>query len=459
MGDIKIYQSKLNGCEMFEQLNTKIEFDSSDDYRNPFAEKTISIFPEKRYQKIIGFGGAFTETAAYNYSLMSEKSKKRIVEALFDKNKGLGYNFCRTHINSADFAISRYTYVEENDTELKTFDIGREKKYVIPFIQDAMDTAGESLFLFASPWSPPAWMKDTNSMIEGGRLLDKYYGVWAKYFVKYFEHFKEEGVNFFALSVQNEARAWQTWESCRYSAEEEGIFVHKYLKPALDEAGLGDIKIMIWDHNRERVYERPRDTFNLVPGSYDDVWGIAFHWYSGDHFASLDMANESFPDKPLILTEYCFGTSRAVQGKAAHTNWYGAEGYARELISCFNHHMAAEIDWNMLVDEVGGPFHDRTTGCKAVIVVDPENDEVNLEPTYYAVAHFSRFVERDAVRIGCSSLSEEIKATAFQNPNGDIVLVVLNQLHNEEELEIRLNSSAARVTFPAHSLTTYIFEA
>ncbi|MCL1830177.1 MAG: glucosylceramidase [Oscillospiraceae bacterium] len=459
MGKIRVYQSKMNDDEMLKQIETDVVFSDSDDCMNPFGEKTISVFPKRRYQEIIGFGGAFTETASYNYSLMSDASKKKIVEALFDTEKGIGYNFCRTHINSADFALSRYTYVEENDIELKTFDIGREKNYVIPFINDVKELTKDSLLLFASPWSPPGWMKDTGSMIEGGRLLDEYYEVWANYFVKYFEEFKKQGIDFFALSVQNEARAWQTWESCRYTAEEEGRFVHEYLRPALDKAGLNDIKIMIWDHNRERIYERASDTFELVPGSKDDVWGIAFHWYSGDHFASLDMTNECFPDKPLILSEYCLGTVRVNNGKGAHANWMGAEMYARELISCFNHHMAAEVDWNMVVDEEGGPYHDRSNGCKAVIVVDPKNDLVYLEPTYYAVGHFSKFVERGAVRIGCSSLSEDVIATAFQNPNGDLILVVLNQLCREEELEIRLNGSAARVIFPPHSLTTYVIEA
>lgn len=456
---VKVFQSKLNGSKMMEKLDTKVVFNRKDDFSNPFAEKTISVFPERQYQEILGFGGAFTESSAYNYSLMSKKSKEKIVKALFDKNEGLGYNFCRTHINSADFALEQYTYVEEDDVELETFDISREKKYVIPFIKDAKAITGDDLYLFASPWSPPGWMKDTGIMIEGGRLLEDYYGLWAKYFVKYFENFKKEGIHFFALTIQNEARAWQTWESCRYTAEEEGRFVHEYLKPALEEAGLGDINIMIWDHNRERVYERANDTFSSVPGSKDDVWGIAFHWYSGDHFASLDMANECFPDKPLILTEYCLGTTRSAQGKGAHSNWSGAEMYARELIHCFNHHMAAEVDWNMVIDEEGGPFHDRTTGCKAVIVVDPANDVVSLEPTYYAVKHFSSFVKRGAKRIGCSTLSEDVIASAFKNPNGDIIIVVLNKLEREEELEIRLNGGAARVTFPAHSLTTYVIEA
>jgi len=458
MKTVEVYQSKLNGNEFLEKQSMKVEFLSDSDPNNPLSEKTVSVFPERRYQEILGFGGSFTEASAYNYSLMSENSKKKIIDAYFGSENGLGYNFCRTTIHSSDFSLDNFTYVEENDTELKTFDIGRDRKYTIPFIKDALKCSGKNMYLYASPWSPPGWMKDTGKMIEGGRLLDEYYGTWADYFVKYFEHYKEEGIDFFGMSVQNEAKAWQTWESCLYSAEEEGIFVHNYLKPALKKAGLDHLNIMIWDHNKERVYERPRDTFNKVPGVIDDVWGIAFHWYSGDHLESLDMVHECYPDKKLILSEFCLGVEIGESITGPHSSWLGAEIYAGEIIKDFNHYMSAVVDWNMIVDENGGPFHHRSVGCKAPVVVDPKTDTVSLEPIYYAIAHFSRFVKRGAVRIGCSTLSEQVKAVAFSNPDGDIIVVVLNLMMREENLDIRFESSAANVTLPAHSLTTYVIK-
>jgi len=414
----------------------------------------INIAPDRKYQTILGFGGAFTETSAYNYSLMSEESKRKIIEAYFDKDKGLGFNFCRTHINSSDFSLSRYTYVEENDEQLATFSIDRDRKYIIPFIKAARE-ASDELLLFASPWSPPAWMKSNNDMCHGGRLLEKYYDVWAEYMARYASEYKKEGIPLFGMSVQNETLAWQTWESCLYTAQEEAVFVHEHLRPALNRAGFGDVKIMIWDHNKERIYERMRDSFS-VPGVFDDTWGVAFHWYSGDHFAALDMAHEAFPDKPLVLSEFCLGASRKEDVLGSHSSWNGVEQYARELIGNFNHYMAASVDWNMVVDEEGGPHHDREGGCKAQIVVDPANDAVSIEPIYYSVAHFSKFIRRGAVRIGSSSFSEDVKAAAFENPDGEIVLVALNCARKSCGTYLRIGDGTAKVNLPAKSLSTYV---
>ncbi|MDR1804130.1 MAG: glucosylceramidase [Treponema sp.] len=424
--------------------------------RDPAAEsRVINLYPEVEFQKIIGFGGAFTEASAYQFSRMSAKSKAKIIKAYFDPKEGLGYNFCRTHINSCDFACSRYTYVEDEDKELKTFSIERDRKYILPFIKAAQKAAGNDLLFFASPWSPPGWMKSNGDMCHGGRLLDGYYQTWANYFVRYLQEYKKEGIPFFGITVQNEAIAYQTWESCIYTAKEEAVFVTKFLKPALKAAGFGDIKVMIWDHNKERVYERARDSF-AVPGAKDDIWGVAFHWYSGRHFDALGMTHNAFPDKPLILTEYCIGEFYGETARYPHTSWKGVEIYATELIGDFNHHMAAETGWNLLLDETGGPFHDRDGGVSVDIVVNPEKDEIFIEPTYYAIAHFSRFVRRGAVRIGTSCFSDSIDVTAFKNPGGELVAVVLNHGPEAENLRLRIEAVTAPVVLPGRSLSTFI---
>lgn len=446
---MKIYQSCKNGGMM--EVLEPVSFE-----RDPKTENyLINLFPEVTYQEVIGFGGAFTESSAYQFSRMSDKAKAEIIKAYFDPKEGIGYNFCRTHIHSCDFALNRYTYVEDNDVKLKSFTIERDHKYILPFMKAAKKYAGDELFLFASPWSPPAWMKSNGDLCHGGRLLDEYYDAWAKYFVRYFEEYRKEGIDFFGLTVQNEAFAWQTWESCEYTAKEEALFVHEYLKPALKAAGFDDIRIMIWDHNKERVYDRARDSF-AVPGARDDIWGIAFHWYSGQHFASLDMAHEAFPDKPLLLTEFSVGSAHGETAIGAHSSWKGLEIYAAELIENFNHHMAAVTIWNLILDETGGPFHDRPAGVKAQIVVNPETDTIILEPTYYSIAHFSRFVKRGAVRIGSSSFTDSIIATAFKNPDGELVVIVLNRGDNTKQIRLRLEGITAPVELPGHSLNTLI---
>jgi len=445
----KVFQSSEKG-KMFEP-GAQAVFKE-----DPSAEsRVINLYPEVEFQKIIGFGGAFTEASAYQFSRMSAKSKAKIIKAYFDPKNGLGYNFCRTHIHSCDFTCSRYTYVEDGDKELKTFSIERDRKYILPFIKAAQKAAGKDLLLFASPWSPPGWMKSNGDMCHGGRLLDEYYQAWANYFVRYLQEYKKEGIPFFGVTVQNEAIAVQTWESCLYTAEEEAVFVTKFLKPALKKAGFGETKVMIWDHNKERVYERARDSF-AVPGAKDDIWGVAFHWYSGRHFDALEMTHNAFPDKPLILTEYCIGEFYGETARYPHTSWKGVEIYATELIGDFNHHMAAETIWNLLLDETGGPFHDRDGGVSVDIVVNPEKDEISIEPTYYAIAHFSRFIKRGAVRIGTSCFSDSIDVTAFKNPGGEIVAVVLNHGTEAEKLRLRIEAVTAPVVLPGRSLTTFV---
>ncbi|MCI6467795.1 MAG: glucosylceramidase [Faecalicatena sp.] len=450
MRKVEGYISSRAGKRL-EKVEKEIKFEQGKYVEN----EMINIFPERRYQEILGFGGAFTEASAYNYARMDDEKKEKVLKAFFDKEEGLGYNFCRTHIHSCDFSLEQYTYIEENDTELKTFSIEQDQKYTIPFIQAALETS-EGMILFASPWSPPAWMKSNGDMCRGGRLLDKYYGIWADYMVRYIKEYEKEGITFTAITVENEPGMPQAWESCVYTAREEAEFVHQYLRPALDRAGYQNIKIMIWDFNKEFLYERVRDSFH-VPGVKDDVWGIAYHWYAGDHFAEMDMVHELYGDKPMILTEAGLGGARGEARRGAYSTWENAEIYSRELIGGFQHYMSAAVEWNLILDENGGPYHDRPMGgCKAPIIYNHETGELGIQPVYYATAQFSRFIKRGAVRLGTSTFNEEMKAAAFENPDGTVILVILNCMENPYEVFVRLEDTIAEIFVPEKSVSTYV---
>jgi len=412
----------------------------------------INVYPQMKYQEILGFGGAITETSAYNFAQVSDDVKRKIAEAYFDKEKGLAINFCRTHMHSSDFSLAQYNYVKEGDTELNSFAIDQDRKYIIPMIKAAQAYA-DDLYLLASPWSPPGWMKDNNQMIFGGKLLPQHYDTWARYMTKYLQEYKKEGIEFFGVTVQNEAKAVQTWESCVYSATEEAIFATNNLRPTLNKSGFNDIKIMIWDHNKERVLDRAIESF-AVPGAKDAIWGVAFHWYSGEHFDALRMTHEMFPDKPLFLTEFCRGGS-----SGPRADWTDVEAYVNEMIGDFNNYMAASIDWNMIVDTDGGPYHDRSIGCKAQIIVDKDNNTFSLEPTYYAVGHFSKFIKRGAKRIGNSSYNDNLRVTSFQNPNGEVIVIVLNKAEQAFTPKLRIYDSTAQLNIPAKSLMTLVVPA
>ena len=453
---MKIIRSIPNENKFFVE-----ETSENGNVRKSIERGVINVFDEFKYQEILGFGGAFTEAAAYNYSLLTDEQKKDFMEKYFDKEKGIGYNFCRTCINSCDFAIDIYTYVEDGDKTLETFNIDRDRKYIIPFIKDAQKYTGEALTIFASPWSPPAYMKDNNSATNGGKLKEEYKPLWAKYYAKYIKAFRNEGITISAISVQNEPIAYQPWESCYYSPEDERDFIEKYLAPTLDDEGLSDIKIIICDHNKERVYDRAKRIFTSKAVE-DRVWAVGHHWYSGDHFDGLRLVHERF-NKPLICSEIC--------GIITDNVLSVAENYARELCGDFNNFTAAFCDWNILLNEIGGPFHNRDrslpnteklvyenkgVGCYAPILYDSKKKELIYTPIYYYIGHFSKFVKLGARRIATTKFSDSIQTCAFENPDGSLVVIVANISGDELPAVIRHEGICTSLPMPAHSIATVL---
>jgi len=411
----------------------------------------INIYEDLEYQTVQGFGGAFTEAAAVTLQKMSPARQKEIVEAYFSPDRGHGYTFCRTTIHSCDFALGNYTYIEEGDRALESFSVERDQRALIPFIREASKTAGRTLTLFASPWSPPAWMKTNGQMNRGGKLLPEYRQTWADYFVKYIRAYEAEGIPIWGVTVQNEPNAVQSWDSCVYSAEEERDFVRDVLGPTLARAGLGHVKILVWDHNKERIYERAKTILD-DPEANRYVYGVGFHWYTGDHFEALDAVSRKYPDKPLIFTEGCaaFSPEAGV--------WETGEHYAHDLIGNLNHGMAAWCDWNLLLDERGGPNH-ADNFCSAPIMADTRTDTVYYQSSFYYIGHFSRYIRPGAVRLGTSRFTDRLEATAFRNPDGSVAAVVLNRTEEEISFVLRTARGVARVAMPARSIRTFLYGA
>lgn len=249
-------------------------------------ESVITIEPSTTFQEVLGFGGALTEAAAVNILSLLPHQQEEILRGYFDPKEGLGYKLCRIHMNSCDFCVDSYSCDDvEGDTDLKHFNIERDKKMVIPLLKRIKEYC-QDLKILVSPWSPPAWMKTNGDMCHGGKLKDEYKKTWAKFFCKFIKAYKEEGIEIWAVTVQNEPMATQVWESCIYTAEEERDFVKDYLGPTLEEEGLSHIKILIWDHNKDIIYDRVKTILSDKEAA-KYVWGVAFHWYGGDHFDQL----------------------------------------------------------------------------------------------------------------------------------------------------------------------------
>lgn len=417
----------------------------------PEAE-VINIYDDAKYQRIFGFGGAFTEAAAYNYSMMSEQTKQELIDAYFDSEKGIGYTLGRTHIGSCDFSLSLYSNVSDSDKELSSFNLDRDMEYVIPFVRDAIKKTGDKLVLFASPWSPPGFMKTTGREILGGELLEEYKDSWALYFVKYIQEMKKAGVDIWGVTVQNEPNAVQTWESCYYTAEAEAEFVKNHLIPVFDKNGLGDIKIIVWDHNKEQLYDRAKVIF-ADKELRKRIWGIGMHWYSGEHFDAVRVTKEKYKEKDILLTEMCVGMPKSRRGYVA-----AAEKYAHDMMGNLLAGACGICDWNMLLDTDGAPNHNRIGDCAAPIYYDKAQDEIRLTDIYYYIGHFSKFIKKGARRLAVSKYSDDLEVCAFENTNSAIAAVILNRSGRRKFFNLKYNGKYVRGQSSPNSIMTLVFD-
>jgi glucosylceramidase len=421
-------------------------------------ETQISVFvnPNKTFQTVMGIGGAITDASAETFAKIPKDKQQEILDAYFDVNKGIGYTLARTTIHSSDFSSGSYTYIKEGDKELKTFSVDHDKKYRIPFIKKAIAAAGGKLTMYASPWSPPAFMKDNNDMLKGGKLKPDYFQAWANYYTKFIKAYEKEGIPIWGISIQNEPMATQKWESCIFTGEEERDFLKNFLGPTMHKEGFKDKKIIAWDHNRDMLYQRA-STMLDDPEAAKYVWGIGYHWYenwSGGEqmFDNLKLVHEAYPETNLIFTEGCkekFDINRI-------GDWKLGELYGTNMINDFNNGIVAWTDWNILLDETGGPNHVFNL-CFAPIHANTKTGEIMYTNEYYYIGHFSKFVRPGAKRIACSPSRSAISATAFINTDGKVAVIVMNKGDEKLNYNLWIEGQAVEVESQPHSMQTLVF--
>ncbi|HXS69879.1 MAG TPA: glycoside hydrolase family 30 protein [Candidatus Polarisedimenticolia bacterium] len=417
------------------------------------TEKQDAIFVDssKTFQTLLGIGGALTDASAETFYKLPKDKQQEVLDAYFDPQKGIGYSLGRTHIHSCDFSSESYTYVSNDDKTLASFNISHDLKYRVPFIKEVLATAGKNNFtIFASPWSPPAWMKDNHDMLHGGKLLPEYYGTWANYCAKFIKAYENEGIPIWGMTVQNEPMAVQTWESCVYTAEEERDFVKNDLGPTFAKDGLEKKHIVIWDHNRGMMYQRAKVVLD-DPDAAKYVWGVAYHWYVGDHFENVQRVHQAFPKSHLLFTEGCNGPYNA----QTIDDWKWGENYGKSMINDFNSGAEGWTDWNVLLDEEGGPNHVRNF-CFAPIHGDTRTGALHYMNSYYYIGHFSKFIRPGAKRIISSSTTDNLITTAFLNKDKNIVVVVMNSTEKDQPFYLWMDNMAAKSASPAHSIMTFI---
>ena len=441
--------------------NLKLTFAQSlafQDFEQPLeTDASIIVDATKEFQIFIGIGGAITDASAETFYKLSKNNQKRFLEAYYNQEKGIGYSLARTSIHSCDFSTSSYTYIDEGDKSLKTFSVDHDKKYRIPFIKKATEAAGGKLMLYASPWSPPAFMKSNKSMLNGGKLLPEFYQSWANYYAKFIKSYEAEGIPIWGLTIQNEPLAVQRWESCIYTAEEERDFLKNYLGPTLKKEGLGDKKIIVWDHNRDLLFQRANVILNDKEAS-KYVWGTGFHWYEDwkdglPMYDAVKYVREAYPDKNLIFTEGCNESYNLERIKNEDPKL--AERYGKSMINDLNNGVVAWTDWNILLDETGGPNHVGNL-CFAPIHGNTKTDELTFTNSYYYIGHFSKFIRPGAKRIASVSSSNALLTTAFKNTDGSLAIVVMNSSDKNQDYSITLQAKLAYLKALPHSIQTIL---
>lgn len=422
------------------------------------VESEISIFvnPTQSFQNFMGIGGAITDASAEVFARLSPEKQEELLTAYYDTKNGIGYSLLRTSIHSSDFASESYTYIEEGDQELKTFSIDHDKTYRIPMIKRAIHTAGGKLLLYASPWSPPSFMKSNGTMLKGGTLLPEFYQAWANYYAKFVKAYEKEGMPIWGITIQNEPMATQKWESCLFTADAERNFLKNYLGPTMEKQGLGTKKIVVWDHNRDLMNQRANVIFD-DPEASKYAWGMGFHWYetwAGGQpmFDNVRKVYEAYPSKNLLFTEGC--VERFDSKK--YQFWGNAERYGSAMINDFNNGTVGWTDWNILLDEKGGPNH-KDNFCFAPIHANMNTGELIYTPSYYYIGHFSKFIRPDAKRISTASSRSNLLSTTFINPDGSLVTVVMNSSEEAIKYNLIVDKEKTIVEIPAHAIQTLVY--
>lgn len=398
----------------------------------------ISVNPDKGYQRMLGLGSSFEHSTCYNISLLSPAEQDTIIEKLVSPTDGIGMNLMRICMGTPDFTKEKwYSYCDvaagETDAELKNFSIDKDKAYVIPVLKKAL-AKNPKLLYFASPWSPPGWMKDSGVMM-GGSLKPEYYAAYAQYFVKFIQAYEAEGVPIYAVTVQNEpAYSPKEYPSCHWTGEQQRDFIRDHLGPAFAASGI-HAKIWCWDHNFNLLSFPQTILRDAAAARF--VEGTGFHHYEGRPEAMTTL-HEEFPDKSIHFTE---------------GSVFGLRG-ANQLVSFFRNWTQSYTGWVILLDEERKPNNGPHHASETCIVLNTKDKSLQYNFDYFMYGQFMKFIDRDAVRIASEGTKGSPVCVAFKNPDGAVVVVAVNSSAKPVECSVCIGRQCVTPMLPAESVTT-----
>ena len=409
----------------------------------------LTVDDAQHFQTMDGFGFALTGGSAQLLMRMSAGARASLLKQLFTSDSdGIGVSYLRVSIGASDMNERVFSYDDlpagETDVEMAKFNLGPDRADVIPVLKEIL-AIRPGIKILGSPWSAPAWMK-TNNDVKGGELKPEYYGAFAKYFVKYIEGMRAEGISIDAITIENEPLNPKNTPSMVMFAQQQDTFIAKYLGPAFERAGIRT-KILLYDHNPD-VPSYPLSILG-DPAASKYVDGTAFHMYGGET-SVLTQVHDAYPKKNLYMTE------QSVTGRRSGGPLGIAEPVRQVMIGSTRNWCRNVLLWNLAADPQNGPHTNNggCTGCSGAITLD--GDSVTKNIAFYVVEHFSQFVPPGSVRIASSEM-EQLASVAFVTPDSKVVLVVSNTGNFPKPFAVKYHGKVFQTAMPAESVGTYVW--
>ncbi|WP_417366645.1 glycoside hydrolase family 30 protein [Flavobacterium beibuense] len=443
---------KKNEAELWLTMPDKsVAFEKQENFlvKETENQTVITIDTSKIYQEMDGFGYTLTGGSAKHITNMSAPAREKLLQELYGTGEGdIGVSYIRVSIGASDLDEKLFSYNDlpegEIDVNMEKFDLGYDKQYLIPVLQQILKIKPD-IKILGSPWSPPVWMKD-NGDTRGGSLKPEFYPAYAKYFVKYIQEMKANGITIDAVTVQNEPLHPGNNPSLLMPAEAQKEFVRDHLGPQFEKNNI-KTKIIVYDHNADR----PDYPITILddPEAAKYVDGSAFHLYGGT-IDAVSQVHDAHPDKNLYFTE----------------QWVGAPGdFAKELtwhtenliIGAPRNWCKTVLEWNLAADENQLPHTDRGGCDRCLGAVTITGDEVTREPAYYIIAHASKFVRPGSVRVD-SNMADGLPNVAYQTPNGNVVAIVQNTSKEDKTVKVNAGEKNAVVTLKAGAIATLVLQ-
>lgn len=411
------------------------------------GDEAVVIDSRKHFQRMQGFGAAMTDASAELLSRLPDSKRRAIIAELFGRaNGGLGLSFMRLTVGASDFSRTHYSYDDTPgnapDSQLRFFSIEPARQYVLPRVREAL-AINPQLRVMISPWSAPAWMKTTKSLIKG-QLLSQYYPSFAAYLAKTVEAFGREGVPVSMLTIQNEPNFEPgDYPGMRVDPPQRAEITGHYVGPTFKSLGIRT-QILDWDHN----WDHPEMPLAVLGdrGARRYIAGVAWHCYDGD-VPAQSKVHDAYPDKDAWETE-CSGGEWSP--KFAETLGWMTD---KLIIGAANNWARGSLVWNLALDPQHGPHHGGCTDCRGVVTIDPASGSVTRNVEYYVLGHASRFVLPGAYRVAATKRSDDVEAAAFLNPDGSRI-AILHRKRGEAPVMIAVDGERYAVPLANGSVAT-----